>query len=364
MPSLFILRRHSGAIGGAELAARRFEAAFAEDWKITLLHSGANIAGQTVGGVSGPGWWKALRFCRSVEQLVRNLKPDLVFNMERGPNGDVYRAGDGVHRRWLELRYGGSPAWMFSPWHWLAPRLEARSIHSARVIVANSSMVERHIQRFYPRQAGKVRVIHNGYNPEKCRPTDIPKALLRKQLGLPGKGRLLLFCGAGWERKGLSEAIELTAMLNRNVAPASAGATLCVLGSGDSRHYLLEARRLGQEAHIKFLEYVSEVHTFYQAADVMVLPSYFDPFSNACLEALACGCPVITTEGNGIAEVIRQGNTGYVMDLERRELQAAAEWFEQAQISPQVVAESVSHLRLENEIAQYNKLFEELMAES
>ena len=364
MPNMFILRRHSGGIGGAQLAALRFKSAFAADWNVVLLSAGVEYAGHTVGGTTGPGWWRALRYCRSVDRLVRKEKPDLVFNMERGPVGDIYRVGDGVHRRWLELRYVGSPGWMGSPWHWLAPRLEARSIRAARIIVANSQMVQGHIERFYPQQAGKVRVIHNGFDPNRFRPTEEPKALPRRQLGLPENGKLLLFCGVGWERKGLSDAIRLTAILNQQVAPGEPLATLCVLGSGDPRPYRRVARRLGIEACIRFQEPVVEVRPYYQAADVMVLPSFFDPFSNACLEALACGCPVITTEGNGIAEVIQQGRTGFVIDLERQELHKAADWLANIRVSPREVADSVAHLHLENEMAQYSKLFEELLETS
>ncbi len=361
MPSMFILRRHSGGIGGAQLAARRFKSAFATDWDVKLLSAGVEHGGQTVSGAAGPGWWRALCYCRSVERLVRKEKPDLVFNMERGPVGDIYRVGDGVHQRWLELRYGRSPVWMGSPWHWLAPWLEARSIRTARIIVANSQMVQGHIERFYPQQAGKVRVIHNGFDPNRFRPTEEPKALLRRQLELPENGKMLLFCGVGWERKGLSDAIRLTAMLNQRVAQDEPPANLCVLGSGDPRPYRREARRLGLQACLRFQEPVAEVRPYYQAADVMVLPSFFDPFSNACLEALACGCPVITTEGNGIAEVIEHGRTGFVMDLERHKLQAAADWLAKVRVSPREVADSVAHLHLENEMAQYSKMFEELL---
>ena len=361
MPSMFILRRNISGIGGAQLAAYRFKSAFAVDWDVELLSAGVEHSGQAVSGAAGPGWLRALCYCRSVERLVRKEKPDLVFNMERGPIGDVYRVGDGIHRRWLELRYGRSPVWMSSPWHWLAPRLEARSIRAARIIVANSQMVHGHIKRFYPKQAGKVRVIYNGFDPIRFRTTDEPKALLRRQLELPENGKMLLFCGIGWERKGLSDAIRMTAMLNQRVAPGEPRGFLCVLGSGDPRPYRREARRLGLEECIRFPKPVVEVRPYYQAADVMVLPSYFDPFSNACLEALACGCPVITTEGNGISEVIRHGRTGFVMDIKRHELHAAVDWSAKVRVSPREVADSVAHLHLENEIAQYSRLFEELL---
>jgi UDP-glucose:(heptosyl)LPS alpha-1,3-glucosyltransferase len=49
------------------------------------------------------------------------------------------------------------------------------------------------------------------------------------------------------------------------------------------------------------------------AADVFLLPSIYDPFSNACLEAMAAGLPVITTDANGFAEVLKPGIEGEVL---------------------------------------------------
>ena len=49
------------------------------------------------------------------------------------------------------------------------------------------------------------------------------------------------------------------------------------------------------------------------AADVFILPTIYDPFSNACIEALAAGLPVITTTANGFAEIIENGAEGNVV---------------------------------------------------
>src|SRR6266496_3529410 len=53
----------------------------------------------------------------------------------------------------------------------------------------------------------------------------------------------------------------------------------------------------------------------YSAADIFILPTIYDPFSNACLEALACGLPVITTRSNGFSEIIENGVHGSTVDL-------------------------------------------------
>jgi UDP-glucose:(heptosyl)LPS alpha-1,3-glucosyltransferase len=50
------------------------------------------------------------------------------------------------------------------------------------------------------------------------------------------------------------------------------------------------------------------------SADLFLLPTIYDPFSNASLEAMAAGLPVITTEANGFAEIMRPGMDGEVLE--------------------------------------------------
>ena len=53
---------------------------------------------------------------------------------------------------------------------------------------------------------------------------------------------------------------------------------------------------------------------FYGAADVFALPTLYDPFPNAALEAMACGLPVVTSTTSGAAELIRDAENGFVID--------------------------------------------------
>jgi UDP-glucose:(heptosyl)LPS alpha-1,3-glucosyltransferase len=54
--------------------------------------------------------------------------------------------------------------------------------------------------------------------------------------------------------------------------------------------------------------------SLYHAVDIFLLPTIYDPFSNACLEALAAGRPVITTRANGFSEIIENGRHGTIID--------------------------------------------------
>ena len=65
---------------------------------------------------------------------------------------------------------------------------------------------------------------------------------------------------------------------------------------------------------MRFVGEVADLRPVYSAADIFILPTIYDPFSNACLEALACGLPVITTRSNGFSEIIKNGINGSIID--------------------------------------------------
>ena len=65
----------------------------------------------------------------------------------------------------------------------------------------------------------------------------------------------------------------------------------------------------------------SELPLYYSAADVTVVPSYYESFGLVALESLACGTPVVATDVGDMSNIIRQGETGYVVpDNDPREL--------------------------------------------
>jgi UDP-glucose:(heptosyl)LPS alpha-1,3-glucosyltransferase len=81
---------------------------------------------------------------------------------------------------------------------------------------------------------------------------------------------------------------------------------LLVAGRGESRKFPCE--------RVQFLGVVREMPSLYAASDIFLLPTVYDPFSNACLEALAAGLPVITTRANGFSEIIETGRHGTIVD--------------------------------------------------
>jgi UDP-glucose:(heptosyl)LPS alpha-1,3-glucosyltransferase len=119
------------------------------------------------------------------------------------------------------------------------------------------------------------------------------------------EAHVLLFAGSGFERKGLATAIE--------ALPALPDARLLVIGRGDETRYRRLAVRLGVGDRVRWLGLRGDLERWYVAAEVLVLPTRYEPFGNVHLEALASGLPVVTTTAAGGAELIEEGKNGAVV---------------------------------------------------
>jgi UDP-glucose:(heptosyl)LPS alpha-1,3-glucosyltransferase len=65
---------------------------------------------------------------------------------------------------------------------------------------------------------------------------------------------------------------------------------------------------------VRFAGRVADPEHYYAAADIFALPTFFDPFANATLEAMASGLPIVTSRQNGAAEILRPGVDGLIVD--------------------------------------------------
>ncbi len=255
-------------------------------------------------------------FARAVCKALTQNPHDLVQAHERITCCDVYRAGDGVHAEWLAARARVSgrvkrTTTSLNPHHRYLLRAEKALFTSARLkaVICNSRMVRDEIARYFGTDAAKLHVIYSGvdstrYSAEALAPL---REEARKHFGIAAGRPAALFVGSGFERKGL--AVFLQAL---SLAPDLHG---IVVGK-DKRatRYRALAEKLGVASRVHFAGGVQDVRPYYAAADAFALPTLYDPFPNACLEALAAGLPVVTSTGSGAAELIEAGRNGYVTD--------------------------------------------------
>jgi glycosyltransferase involved in cell wall biosynthesis/SAM-dependent methyltransferase len=131
------------------------------------------------------------------------------------------------------------------------------------------------------------------------------RRLLRSTLGLPADTPLLLTVRNLEARMGLETLIRTMAILRQHVPIVQ----LLIGGAGSLRselETLVESLDLG--SHVRFLGYVpdAELSSYYQAADVFVLPTRaLEGFGLITVEAMACGTPVLGTDVGAIPEILR-----------------------------------------------------------
>jgi UDP-glucose:(heptosyl)LPS alpha-1,3-glucosyltransferase len=254
-------------------------------------------------------------FADELEQLRTKIHCDILLSLERVWGCDIYRAGDGVHRAWLARRRKFElPLKQFvralNRKHRGLLHLEESLFakHNAGRVIAASQMVKNEIVDLYGYPPDRVDIVRNGIPLDKFRFDPGLREKSREDLKLEPDHIALLFAGSGWERKGLLFAIEAMALCkNRKMR-------LLVAGRGDARPYRMKRLRFWREEPVQFLGEVRDLVSVYTAADIFILPTIYDPFSNACLEALACGLPAITTRSNGFSEIIEDGVHGSITD--------------------------------------------------
>jgi UDP-glucose:(heptosyl)LPS alpha-1,3-glucosyltransferase len=317
---LAIIRQRYNPYGGAErflgramaaLAARGVEITlFARRWEPVEGMRTVRVDPFYAGSV-----WRDAGFARQVCAAVSGEPFDLVQSHERLACCDVYRAGDGVHREWLAQRARAATAAErlglgLNPYHRYTCHAEARLFASPRLkaVICNSRMVRDEIVRHFGADPARLEVIYNGVDTAAFSPAlaAAHRAPVREKLGIPQDAPVFLFVGSGFVRKGLETAL---------AALRSVEGWLVVVG-GDKRAARFEqrARELGVAPRVRFVGPQRDVKPYYGAADAFVLPTLYDPFPNAVLEALACGLPVVTSFKCGAAEIVSEARCGLVGD--------------------------------------------------
>ncbi len=258
--------------------------------------------------------WRDLGFARAVTREVGRARFDLVQSHERVLCCDVYRAGDGVHAVWLEERLRGAPAWKraavhANPWHRHVLATERALFASPwlQAVICNSRMVRDEIRERFGVPEAKLRVVYNAVDAEAFSPAlREERAAVREHHGIAADATVFLLVGSGYERKGVATAVEAVAALP---PPAH----LLVVGrERNVERYRRAAARLGAAARVTFAGPQTDPKPYFGAADAFVLPSVYDPFPNAALEAMACGLPVVTSTKSGAAELVVPHDAGFV----------------------------------------------------
>jgi len=323
-PKIVFVRQQFSRFGGAELILDRILAALvARSYKVALLARSwhEDRTGVEFIRCDPPKLLRSMRetmFARAACRTIERMPDALVQAHERIPCCDIFRAGDGVHAAYLEQRRRaesalGKIATQLSLFHRNTLKLERQMFSSPRLktVIVNSEMVAEDLVRQYGYPRERIHFIPNGIDLQRFSPDARARFRVetRNKLGIALDRTVALFIGSGFERKGLSVAIETVAKFGSEV-------TLIVVGRDRSpRKFIALARRVGLGQRFHLVGPVNDPLPYYAAADALILPSMYDPFPSTVIEALACGLPVVTTMGCGARDIVRKLDPALVRDV-------------------------------------------------
>ncbi len=187
-------------------------------------------------------------------------------------------------------------------------------------LVASTEQEKQELLTLYQADPAKIAVIPPGVNTAQFHPTDPIRA--RDRLGLPRSWRIALFVGRIQQIKGIDVLLFAFDRLRRHSQAPEHLHLLCLGGdkpgsprmSREQRRLMELAARLELEGSVHFLGAKDQatLRDYYNAADLVVLPSRAESFGLVALEAMACGRPVVASHTGGLPSIVTDGVNGFL----------------------------------------------------
>ena len=157
----------------------------------------------------------------------------------------------------------------------------------------------------------RIRNICHGVDTNVLRPPSLEeKTAARKQLGISDDRVCISVVARLDSIKGQDVLLKAMATIPE---AAKRFCVVCV-GSGDDQWLPSIARSYGLESMLKLPGHTDPLQAL-QASDFFVLPSKWEGFAMSCIEAMACGLPVIRTDTGGAVDQIEEGRNGFVVPV-------------------------------------------------
>ena len=197
---------------------------------------------------------------------------------------------------------------------------EQQLTREADRIISPSESDRRYLEYLYDTPLEKIAVIPPGVDTAIFKP--IAKDTARRRIGASLKHKIITFVGRIEPLKGIDVLMyAMTILLKRRPEMV---ACLWIVGGDVSQPQMLWSRQLkhleklrqtlGISTIVKFVGQRPQVELpdYYNAADIVVMPSHYESFGMAALEAMACGVPVITTNVSGVAGLMDEGSQSLI----------------------------------------------------
>jgi len=200
--------------------------------------------------------------------------------------------------------------------------IEEEIIKAASLIISLSEAEKKDLNALYGAPLEKITVIPGGINLAQFQ--CLPKENCREKLNFRKNDFVLLFVGRLEWRKGLGTLISAVNLLKNDI-PNIKGIIVGgrIFGrqknKDDFKEYQRLLRKAKEENVEELIRFVGRVDhgrlpLYYSAADIFVIPSYYEPFGLVTLEAMACRVPVIASKMGGLQISVKDGETGLLFE--------------------------------------------------
>lgn len=188
--------------------------------------------------------------------------------------------------------------------NWIRKR---RILRGTRLYVTAQTdwMIDRIRRSPLAQAAVEIKHVPGGISRDDFRPASRSGA--RRRLGIATDAKVLMTVANG----GAANPYKDFATIRAAVEQLPGLLDLFVVGSDRPREEWWGRARVH---HVEYLHQPARLAEYYRAADLYVHAAFEEPFGGAVAEALACGLPVVTASSSGVAEVVRHGETGLVVE--------------------------------------------------
>jgi UDP-glucose:(heptosyl)LPS alpha-1,3-glucosyltransferase len=339
---------------------------FANDWEPSPR---ATVKYQHVRVVKKPFFLEGPSYYRACTEAVGRSKFD-VLNAHGCicPTGGVHWV-QSVQKAWLERCRTFRPplSWgrirqRLNPLHPLLLQLEERHFSQRRYkkVIATTNEVKADLMRLYSVPENDIVIVPNGFSPDEFNPERrlARRKDQREKLGLASTDRVLLFVANELERKGYATILSALRELRRP------DLKLIVAGKPPKSSVQALAAEFGLADSVIAYGSCSSISDLHSASDLFVLPTQYEAFCLAILEALGSGLPVVTTRVPGAADAIQVGVNGLLIEDPKSGPQLAAAL--QEVLEPERLdalasraGESVAKYRWPSVLARYEQVLKE-----
>jgi UDP-glucose:(heptosyl)LPS alpha-1,3-glucosyltransferase len=308
-----------GLIGGAEnfafelterLAARNgFEIhVFANRWR----RGDSPIIFHRVPILRFPRLLRQISFAYFANKRIRLKEYNLVHSHDRIFRMDLFTMHGIPHKTWIKETRHKSLSLFDKSMVWVEEKGIAKS--HIPMILPVSTLVKDELLKLYHIPESKIRVIHPGVSKDRFSAInqEVCREEVRRDYGLSQNDIVVLFVGMNFEIKRLELVLKGVAdLVSRETKDSKL--KLLVVGKGNKERYLSMAHELGIANKVIFAGVTRETEKYYLASDIFAMPSKFDTFGIAVLEAMMAGLPVIITRTVGAKDLIDSGVHGFIL---------------------------------------------------